>query len=349
MREIKINDKVVGEVNSPYIIAEAGINHNGDIEIAKELIRKAKEIGADAVKFQSFTVDCMMTKDAASAAHLEAGAGKEDVYSFVKRISLDEEAHKELFNLAKEVGIEFISTPFSFKTVDWLENLGVAAYKIASMDLNNLPLIEYVAKKNKPMILSTGMGTLAEVDNAVQTIYGTGNQQVMLLHCVSLYPPLDEDINLKAMDTLREIYNCPMGFSDHTIDNLAPLAAVARGANIIEKHFTLDRNMPGPDQAGSGDPESFKQLIEEAKRIHKSIGDGSKKPVLKEKEMSKNFRRSIVSLIDIPEGNIITEEMITYKRPGTGISPVDKSWVIGAKARKNIKADTVIQKEYLIG
>ncbi|MFA8342836.1 MAG: N-acetylneuraminate synthase [Rhodothermaceae bacterium] len=349
MKQIKINNKIIGMNKKPYIIAEAGINHNGNIKIAKELIKQAKNIGADAVKFQSFTVECMMTKTAASAEHLDAGAGKEDVYSFVKRISLSENEHRELFIYAKELEIEFISTPFSFKTVDWLEKLGVSCYKIASMDLNNLPLIKYVAERQKPIILSTGMGTIAEVDQALRTIYKTGNQDVILLHCVSLYPPSDDNINLKVLNTLENTFDCLVGFSDHTEDNLISLAAVARGAKVIEKHFTLDKKMPGPDQKSSGDPETFKRLIDNIKRIYSALGSGIKKPVEAELKMQKNFRRSIVAKKDIEKNEVITKEKVTFKRPGSGIPPTELEWVLGTKAKNNIKSDTLISKEDLVG
>lgn len=348
MKAINIYSKKAGPGQPVFVIAEAGINHNGDLELAKKMVRIADETGVDAVKFQTFQASTIMTKNSGSAAHLEAGAGKEDVYSFVDRIALSADAHRELFELCNELGLVFLSTPLSFRDADLLEEIGVEAFKIASMDLNNLPFLEYVARKGKPMILSTGMGTLGEVESALNTIYSAGNDQVAVLHCTSMYPPGPEDVNLAVINTLRTAFDVPIGYSDHTSGNVVPAAAAVLGACIVEKHFTLDKTMPGPDQAVSGDPDDFKKLVSDIRIIEKALGKPVKGPTEGELGMRPNFRRSIVSEIDIPAGTIITEEMLTFKRPGQGIAPCDLRWVTGRKAAKDIAADNVIEISDLV-
>ena len=331
-----------------FIIAEAGINHNGDVDLAKKMVVEAKKTGVDAVKFQTFKAKTIMTKNSGSAAHLEAGAGMEDVYSFVDRIALSKQAHLELFNLCKEMGLTFMSTPLSFDDADLLEEIGVELFKIASMDLNNLPLLKYVAKKGKPIILSTGMGTLGEVESALDTIYATGNRQIILLHCTSMYPPAPEDVNLKVLNNLHRVFGVPVGYSDHTFGTAVPLAAAALGACVIEKHFTLDKTMPGPDQAVSGDPDDFSRLTADIRVIEKALGNGVKAPTSGEIGMRPNFRRSIVSDTEIKAGTSITEAMLTFKRPGNGIPPCDLKWVLGRKVNKDIPEDTVLTIEDLM-
>ena len=348
MKTIKVGDRVVGIGEPTFIIAEAGINHNGDLDIAKRMVHAAREVGVDAIKFQTFTAESLMTRSAGAAAHLEAGAGKENVYSFAQRLALSPEAHRELFTLCQEVGILFLSTAGAPEGVDLLEELGVSAYKIASMDLDNLPLLDYIARIGKPIILSTGMGTLGEIERALETIYATDNEQVIVLHCTALYPPTPEDVNLRAMDTIRAAFNVAVGYSDHTIGNAVAIAAVARGACVIEKHFTLDKNMPGPDQAVSGDPEDFHQLVADIQAVETALGSAIKQPVQAELGMRRNFRRSIVAAMDIAAGAVLTRDMLTFKRPGSGISPADLDWVVGRTARRAISADTVIEHGDLV-
>ena len=348
MKTINVGDRAVGIGEPTFIIAEAGINHNGDLDIAKRMVRTAKEVGVDAIKFQTFTAENIMTRSAGGAAHLEAGAGKEDVYSFAQRLALSPEAHRELFALCQEVGIPFLSTAGAPEGVDLLEELGVSAYKIASMDLDNLPLLDYIARMGKPIILSTGMGTLGEIERALETIYATGNEQVVVLHCTALYPPTLEDVNLRAMDTIRQAFDVPVGYSDHTVGNAVAIAAVARGACVIEKHFTLDKSMPGPDQAVSGDPEDFRRLVADIRAVETALGSAIKQPVEDELEMRRNFRRSIVAAVDIPASALLTHEMLTFKRPGSGISPANLDWVVGRTARRAIPADTVIELTNLV-
>lgn len=347
MKPISVGNREIGSENPVYIIAEIGINHNGDLETAKKMVQSAWELGADAVKFQTFTAQNIMTKSAGAAAHLEVGSGKEDVYSFVQRISLSPDDHRDLYSACQDLGISFLSTPFGTDSVDLLEELGVSAYKVASMDLDNLPLLEYIAGKGKPIFMSTGMGLLGEVERALNTIYSTGNNQVVVLHCTSLYPPPADGINLLAMNTMRSAFDVPVGYSDHTVGVAVPLAAVALGACVIEKHFTLDKNMTGPDHAVSCDPPEFQRLVSEIRDIEKALGSPVKKPVREEWDMRCNFRRSIVAAVNIPDGAAIERDMVTFKRPGSGISPMNLQWVIGRTTNKPIPVDTVIEKNDL--
>lgn len=337
----------VGPGHPALTIAEAGINHNGDVEIAKRLVAAAAAAGADAVKFQTLTAETLMTESSGASAHLEAGAGREDVYSFVRRISLSREAHQEIWRACEAAGISFLSSVFSPESLALLESLGVAAYKVASMDLDNLPLLREIARTGKPIILSTGMGTMSEVDRALAAIDAANGTEVVLLHCTSQYPTSARDANLRAMDSMRQAFGVPVGFSDHTMGNTVALAAVARGANAVEKHFTLDRTMPGPDQALSAEPAEFEALVSGIREVEAALGGGRKQPVAGELEMRQAFRRSIVAAVDIPEGAVLTAEMLTFKRPGSGISPADLDWVVGRTARCAIPADTVVQRDQL--
>lgn len=345
---IELCGRSVGPGHPTFVIAEAGINHNGDLGLARDLVQAAKHANVDAVKFQTFTASGIMTETAGVAAHLEAGAGREDVYSFVKRVSLDGSAHEMLWRECEDVGISFLSSPFSIESVELLEDLGVAAYKGASGELDNLPLLACMAQTRKPIILSTGMGTLAEVDRALETIAANGGSQVVLLHCTSNYPTNPSDANLRAIETLAHAFDVPVGYSDHTIGNVIPLAAVARGADVIEKHFTLDRSMPGPDQAVSGEPKDFEELVSGIRMVEAALGDGHKRPVSNETDMRAAMRRSIVAATDIPQGSVIEHEMLAFKRPGSGISPAEMEWVLGRKTTKGIAADTVIERDHLV-
>jgi N,N'-diacetyllegionaminate synthase len=348
MKTISIGEKKVGAGQPTYIIAEAGINHDGDIENFKKMIRSAKEAGVDAIKFQTFTADNMQTRSASLAGHLEAGIGKEDGYAFAIRMTLSPEGHQELFDLCEEVGLPFLSTAGAPEGVDLLEKLGVSAYKVASMDLDNLPLLDYMARKGKPIILSTGMGNLGEIEKALEVIHAAGNDQVIVLHCTSQYPPKEEDVNLKAMDTLQAAFQVQVGYSDHTKGIIVPLAAVARGACVIEKHFTLDKSMPGPDHPVSGEPDDFRQIVEGSRLIKKALGSPIKKPVSAEVEMTQVFRRSIVTSQEISEGTVLTKDMLVFKRPGSGISPADVRWIIGRKTSVQIGADEVLSMDQLV-
>jgi len=342
IEEIKIENKLIGQNQEPFIIAEAGINHNGDIKLAKKMIIEAKKCGADAIKFQTFTAQNMMIKETVSAEHLEKSAGNESVYDFVKKVSLSREEFRELAELCKKEDIIFLSTAGTPDDVDFLESLDVPAFKVASMDLNNIPLLNHIAKKNKPVLLSTGMGEMRDVARAVKCFKDIGNNRLVVLQCTSRYPTPPEDVNLKVMDILKERFGFNVGFSDHTEGIIIPLAAIARGAVVVEKHYTLDKKMEGPDQRISADPEELTSIVKGSKAIFKALGTGVKKPFEFEKKIKSTFCRSVVSNRDIRKGEILNMGAISFKRPGVGIPPNEVEKVIGKKAKKDIPEDTLI-------
>jgi len=340
MKKVKIGARWIGEREPCFIVAEAGVNHNGKIRLAKQLIDAAKDAGADAVKFQSFKAENVVTRKAPKAKYQkETTDTKESQYEMIKKLELSAGDFEELALHAQNKGIIFLSTPFDKGGVDLLDGLGVPAFKIASGEITNFPLIRYIAKKGKPVILSTGMAILGEINEALQVIQSEGIKGIVLLHCVSTYPAKVEDVNLKAMETLRCKFKLPVGLSDHTLGINIPIAAAALGACMIEKHFTLDKSLPGPDHQASLEPEELKQMIKAVRAVEKAIGDGNKIPTEEERQIQKVARRSIVAGVDIPQGAIITEEMLAIKRPGTGIEPKYMNKVIGAVARCRIEQD----------
>lgn len=338
MKNIKIENRMIGESYPTFIIAEVGYNFE-NIEQAKKSIDEAVKAGADAVKFQTFRADTITTKDIMFPE--EAGGGSQ--YEEFKKYELSEEAHHELFDYAKTKGIIAFSTPSHRSDVELLEKLNVPLYKVGSDDLTNLPFLEYIAKKGKPMIVSTGMATLEEVDRAVSTILATGNDNLVLLHCVSNYPAYNlETVNLKAIQTMEQVFQLPIGFSDHTTSLSIPVAAVALGAVMIERHFTIDKNLPVPDASFSTDPEELKQIITGIREVEKAMGNGVKQPADTEWKMRSDARKSIIAIRDIKAGTIITEDMIDIKRPSFGLEPQFLDIVIGRKAQVNIKKDEPI-------
>ncbi len=344
MKKIKIGDKFIGEGEPCFIVAEVGVNHNGDINLAKKLIDAAKGAGADAVKFQTFKAEEVVTKNAAKAEYQKT-VKEESQYGMLKKLELTEDDFGELANYAKEKDILFLSSPFDKESVDLLDllyELDVPAFKVGSGEITNFPLLRYIAKKAKPIILSTGMSTLGEVEEALNVIRSEGVKDVILLHCVSNYPAKIEDVNLRAMGTLKQAFKLPVGFSDHTLGVTMPIAAVALGACVIEKHFTLDKNLPGPDHKASLEPSELREMIKAIKDVENALGEGIKRPAKEEEEIKKVARRSIVAKEGIPEGAIITEDMLDVKRPGTGIAPEYMEMIVGRKAKKSIKKDEII-------
>ncbi len=330
------------EREEPYIVADIGANHNGDIELAKKMIDELVNIGCDAAKFQSWTKDSLFAKgfykDKSQFVDEKFGTIEE----MVEKFSISKKDHITLKKYCDKKNITFCSSSFSFEEVDMLDELDVPFFKVASMDLNNLRFLEYIANKGKPIILSTGMGTLYEIDKAINTIFQTGNNKVIILHCVSIYPPKDDILNLKNMLMLNESFRLPVGFSDHTIGTSIPLAAISLGARVIEKHFTLDKTLPGWDHAVSADTGEMKVIIGEGKRIVKALGKYER--VLSEAEMEqrKSFRRSIVTKRNLKKGEIIREKDVDFKRPGTGIRPDESKYIVGRKVNKNIDEDKLI-------
>lgn len=331
---VRISDKLVGDNSPVFTIAEAGINHNGSLKIAKKLIDKAKEARADAIKFQTFKADDLCSVDS-------------KYYKTFKKLELSENGFRELSDYAKGLGIIFFSTPFSNGAVDLLEELKVPAYKIASGDLTDLPLIKHVASKKKPIIISTGMANLDEVRIAVKTVLSVHNTRIILMHSTSTYPTPIHYANLNAIRTLMKNFQYPIGYSDNGSDMLVPIISVAVGAKIIEKHFTLDRKLPGPDHKISADPIQFRNLIKTIRNVERMLGDGIKKCQPTEKKDKSYVRRSITAKMDIEKGSEITEQMIDLKRPATGIEPRYFNKVVGRKTKRRIPTDKPLKWEYL--
>ncbi len=343
MIRIQIGSRTIGDGEPCFIIAEAGVNHNGDINLAKKLIDAAREAGADAVKFQTFKAEEVVTPDAEKAGYQkETTSPDESQLEMIKRLELSEKDFEALAGYAGEKGIIFLSTAFDRGSVDLLERLGLPAFKIPSGEINNFPFLKYIASKGKPVILSTGMSTLKEVEEAVSVIRGEGIEKIVLLHCVSCYPARIEDTNLRAMETLRQTFDLPVGLSDHSSGVIMSIAAVALGARVIEKHFTLDKDLPGPDHKASLDPQELKEMVGAIREVERALGDGVKRPVAAEEEIKMVARRSVVAIRDIPQGTIVTQAMLGIKRPGTGIEPGKLDMVIGKKTRKPIKSGELI-------
>lgn len=348
MKVTLTDKKEVSNFCEPYIVAELGSNHNGDMKLAEKLIRAAKAAGADAVKFQSWSKDSIFSKKVYDDNFFlkDDYRNRKDytLEKIVEEFSISESELLEMKKIAREVGIDMITTPFSKKEVDFLvEKLDVPFIKIASMDANNYPFLKYVAKKKKPIVLSTGLCTLSEIDKAISAIEAEGNTDIIILHCISLYPPEDGQVNLNNIATYQRLYPYPVGFSDHTIGYAIPLASVALGACVIEKHFTLDKTMVGWDHKVSADEVDLKILCTESKRIHAALG--SARIVNPESPERKNaFRRSAVAARDIREGETIEEEHLDFKRPGTGLPPEAMEYIIGKPARRDIKKDQIIEK-----
>lgn len=326
-----------------FVIAEAGVNHNGDLNIAKRLVDVAYEAGVDAIKFQTFKTENLVTKEAPKASYQMESTGAGNQYEMLKKLELSYEDHVILKGYCEKKGILFISTPFDFESVELLEKLNISLYKISSGDLTNIPLLKYIGKLNRPMIVSTGMSNLGEVEEAVAAIKSTGNDKISLLHCTSNYPTDYKAVNLNAMVTLKNAFKLPIGYSDHTIGIDIPVAAVAMGAEIIEKHFTLDKHMEGPDHKVSLNPEELKKMVNSIRNVEKAFGDGTKICTISEEKSRYVSRKSIVAKKYIKAGQIIDESMITFKRPEEGILPKYSEIIIGKKAVCDIQKDSVIE------
>lgn len=346
--KVKIGNKLVGENEPCFIIAEAGSNHDRKLEHAFKLIEIAKEAGADAIKFQTYSAETIYSKKTPKPDYMKKkglSAEKETLWDVIKRIEMPRDWHPKLKAYCDQQGIMFLSTPFDLKAVDELEAVGIEAYKIASFEITHLPLVEHAARQGKPIILSTGMADLADIESALDAIYRQGNRDVALLHCAINYPPRYEDLNLRAMTTMRQAFQLPVGFSDHTLDIISDVAAVALGANVIEKHFTLDRKLPGPDHPFALEPAELKMMVKAIRNTEKSLGSAVKKHTDAEKELYKIGRRSLVAACRIPKGTKITREMLEVKRPGYGIPTKLMENVIGRTARIDIDEDDILSWE----
>lgn len=345
---IEIAGRTVGSGAPCFIIAEAGVNHNGDEALAKRLIDAAALAQADAVKFQTFKAERIVTVRATKATYQRHSPhDHESQLEMLRRLELSEATHQELMRYAHERGIIFLSTPFDEASADFLEALGVPAFKLASGELTNLPFLSHVARKGTPLIMSTGMSTLAEVETALEAVYGTGNRQVVLLHCVSTYPANPRDANLRALQTMANAFRVPVGYSDHTPGVEVAVAAVALGACVIEKHVTLDRRLPGPDHRASLEPEALVALVRGIRSVEAALGHGRKEPAASEANTAAVARKSLVAAKDIATGSTVTADSIAIKRPGTGLPPAMLEQVVGRIATEDIPADTVLTLEML--
>lgn len=327
-----------------YIIAEAGVNHNGSVETAKQMIDKAKEAGADCIKFQTFVSKNMVSKNANKADYQKQHTNAtESQLEMLKKLELSFDDFTELNKYCVERNIQFLSTPFDFESINFLTSLDMKIWKIPSGEITNLPYLVKIAKTNKPVILSTGMCTMDDIEAAVTVLRNNGCSNITLLHCTTEYPAPFNEVNLRAMNTLKEKFNVQVGYSDHTKGIEIPIAAVAMGATIIEKHFTLDKNMEGPDHKASLNSLEFKLMVEAIRNIESAMGTGEKKPTESEKKNIAIARKSIVASRDISKGEIFSKDNITTKRPGNGISPMKWFDVLGQKAVRDFKEDELIE------
>lgn len=331
-----------------FVIAEAGVNHNGDLQMAFDLIDVAAEAGADAVKFQTFRADELVTADAPKAAYqkVTTDAG-ESQHAMLRRLELSHDDHRKLLVRCDERGIQFMSTPFDLQSAQFLDELGVSIFKISSGDLTNHPFLRQVAALGHPMIISTGMAWLSEVDEAVRTLEDGGVTRLAVLHCVSQYPAAFEDSNLRAMQTMGAAFGHSVGYSDHTPGIAMPIAATAMGARIIEKHFTLDRDLPGPDHRASLEPDELGAMVTGIRQTEVALGDGIKRPANSEMDTANVARKSIVAARDIATGEQLDDDALTMRRPGTGLAPRLAPLVLGRTAARDIAAGTLIELEMI--
>ena len=345
---ITIGERRVGQGEPCFIIAEAGVNHNGSLDMARELVDIAVEARADAVKFQTFKPEKVCSPVAPKATYqLKTTDAEESQLEMGKKLELPFEAFRELHAYCKAKNILFLSTPFDYESADFLEELKVPAFKVPSGEITNLPFVEHIAYKGLPLIVSTGMATLEEVEKAVETIRATGNQQLVLLQCVSNYPAQPSSINLRAMRTMAEAFDVSTGYSDHTTGADIAIAAVALGACVIEKHFTISCELPGPDHRASLEPDGLAAMVRSIRNIEAALGDGRKQPVPEEMNTAAVARRSLVAACHIKGGTILREDLIAILRPGTGLPPAMRSQLVGQRARHDIEAGTLFTLDML--
>jgi N,N'-diacetyllegionaminate synthase len=329
-----------------YIIAEAGVNHNGSLEMAFQLIDKAKEVGADCVKFQTFKAEQIVTKESPKANYqLQVTDKQESQYDMLKKLELQKEDFKKLKDYCAKKGIDFMSTPYNFEDADLLNDIDVSVFKIASGQVAELPFLKYVASFKKQMIVSTGMATLQEVTDAVKTMRDAGNNDIVILQCNTDYPSKIEDTNLLAMCTMRDELKVRTGYSCHVPNNYACFAAIALGAEMIEKHFTLDKKLPGPDHSSSLEPSEFMELVNGIRNIEKCFGTGIKTPSTSEQKNTYGMRRSLVAKTDLKAGTVLQKEHFAFKRPMNGLSPNFLEKIIGKKLKTDLTKDAPFTKD----
>lgn len=333
-----------------YVIAEIGVNHNGSMELAHRLIDAAVATGADAVKFQTFFAEDLVTPAASKAAYQVANTGEGgSQFTMLKSLELTATDFEEAARHCREAGIEFLSTPFSEAAADLLERIGVNAFKISSGDLTHLPMLAHIARKQRPIILSTGMGNLGEIESALNIVEQNGNPEVSIMHCVSHYPAAPRDCNLAAMDTIARAFGRRVGWSDHSEGSAISFAAVARGAQIIEKHITLNHNLPGPDHRASMEAEDFTRFVQGIREIEAALGNGIKRPTAAELQTAEFARRSITTARNLPKGHVIRSEDLLIMRPGTGLTPAMLELVIGVPLARDVAGFTPLTQADLHG
>jgi N,N'-diacetyllegionaminate synthase len=329
---------------SVFVIAEAGVNHNGNLDLAKKLVVSAKESGANAVKFQTFKTSEIVSKSAKKAKYQrKQNDNTETQYDMLKKLELTYDDFLELRNYCKKVDIEFMSTAFDFDSIDFLKSLNMNTWKIPSGEITNLPYLIKIANLNKPVILSTGMSTMEDIKSAIKALKDNGSGELTVLHCTTDYPTSFKDVNLKAMNTINKEFDVKIGYSDHTKGIEVSIAAVALGATVIEKHFTLDRNMEGPDHKASLEPNELKSMVDSIRHIEMTLGNGIKQPTESEKKNMVFARKSIIARKDIRKGELFGEDNLAVKRPGNGISPMKWFDVIGKVSPRDFKEDELIE------
>jgi N,N'-diacetyllegionaminate synthase len=345
MEAVNIKGRDVGPGQSPYIIAEIGANHNGDMDLCMRLIDAAHAAGADAVKFQSWSKLSLISKPEyrRNTVYSTGGKSVSSLERAVEQYALTPEQHRSIARHCQEKGITFFSSVFSFSEVDLLESLDAPVYKIASMDVNHLRLLKYVGSTRKPVILSTGLASLGEIELAIETLRGGGTRYIILLHCVSLYPSDPEIIHLRNIETLQRAFDVPVGYSDHALGTSIALASIACGACAIEKHFTLDRKLEGWDHALSSDPPELRYLVDEGRRVFTALGGGVRVLTSAQLEKRKAFRRRMVVVRDKKRGERLSLEDIDFKRPGTGIDPDELKYVLGRSLNRDLTAEDEVE------
>ncbi|MBD5555769.1 MAG: N-acetylneuraminate synthase [Roseburia sp.] len=335
----------MGNEKSVIIIAEAGVNHNGSLHLAKEMVEKAKAAGADYIKFQTFIPEELVTCRAEKAQYQKVQTGDTSQLEMLRSLALSNEEFATLKNYCDQFGIGFLSTPFDFKSIEFLCSFNMDYWKVPSGEITNLPYLEKIGKTQKKVILSTGMSEIDEIRAAVDILEENGSSDITILHCNTEYPTPFTDVNLLAMKQIESIFHKAVGYSDHTQGIEIPIAAVALGAKVIEKHFTLDRTMEGPDHRASLEPDELSSMVKAIRNVAAALGDGKKKRTASEENNINIVRKSIVAAKSIKAGEIFTEDNITVKRPGTGISPMEWHQILGNAATKNYDPDEPIEKE----
>jgi N-acetylneuraminate synthase/N,N'-diacetyllegionaminate synthase len=347
-KSIKIENRVIGERFPCFIIAEAGVNHNGKLDLAKKMVEVAAEAGVDAIKFQTFRAEKIVSQFTPKAEYQKRQTDlNESQLEMLKKYELGWEEFKILADFTRQKNLIFLSSPFDEESADFLEEIGVSAYKIPSGEITNLPLLQHIAQKKKPILLSTGMATLGEVEAAVEVLKSSGATEIALLHCVSNYPTSLKEVNLRVMESLRSAFRLLIGFSDHTLGVTASLAAVAMGASIIEKHFTLDKKMPGPDHQASLSPKELKKLVQGIREVEEALGDGVKKLTAEEKEIKRVIRKKIVARRNLPAGTVISFDCIALKRSPEGLDPQYLELIFERKTKVQIARDEPITLDKL--